>query len=104
MYPESSNEENTFSVHINTLSRVSDARPGLYAMTDIKKITGTESFLALPDETKDCQLEPEDECKRRRYAEEAQKLCACVPWVLGRTLPEQVGVHMVRCISTTHRL
>ena len=94
LYPDSSIDENTFSVHINTLSRVSDTRPGLYVMTVMKKMTGTESFLALPDETKDCQLEPQDECKRRRYAEEAQKLCACVPWVLGRALPEQVGVQL----------
>jgi hypothetical protein len=95
VYPDSSNDENTFSVHINTLSRISDTRPGLYDMTDMKKMTGTESFLALPDETKDCQLEPQADCKRRRYAEEAQKLCSCVPWVLGHALPEQVGIYMV---------
>jgi hypothetical protein len=91
VYPDSSDDDNTFSVHINTLSRISDTRPGLYVMTDMKKMTGTESFLALPDETKDCQLEPQDECKRRKYAEEAEQLCACVPWVLGPSLPEKVG-------------
>ena len=91
VYPDSSDDENTFSIHINTLSRVSDTRTGLYIMTDMKKMTGTENFLALQDETKDCQLEPEDKCKIRRYVEEAKKLCDCVPWILSHILPEQVG-------------
>jgi hypothetical protein len=90
-YPDSSDDENTFSIHINALSRVSDTRPGLYVMTDMKKMTGTKSFLAMPDETKHCQLEPEDECKKRKYVEEAKKQCDCVPWILRSVLPEQVG-------------
>jgi hypothetical protein len=91
LYPDSSDDQNTFAIHINTLSRVSDARPGLYIMTDMRKMTGTKNFLALPDETKHCQLEPEDDCKLRRYVEEAKKLCDCVPWILSHILPEQVG-------------
>jgi hypothetical protein len=91
VYPDSSDDENTFSIHINALSRISDTRPGLYIMTAMKKMTGTKSFLAMPDETKHCQLEPEDECKRQRYVEKAKKQCDCVPWILSRVLPEQVG-------------
>jgi hypothetical protein len=90
--PDSSDDQNTFAIHINTLSRLSDTRPGLYVMTDIKKMTGTENFLALPEETKDCQLEPEDECMRRKHAKEAEKQCDCVPWILSSVLPDQVGL------------
>ena len=97
IYSKSSNVEQPH-IHINTLSKISDTRPGLYVMTVMKKMTGTESFLALADETKGCQLEPEDECKKRMYAEEARKQCGCVPWSLSNLLPEQVGTfHVVAC-------
>ena len=82
------------NIHINTLSRISDTRPGLYVMTVMKKMTGTDSFLALPDETKGCQLEPQDECNKKVYAEEAKKQCGCVPWSLSNLLPEQVGTDL----------
>ena len=93
LYSKSSIGEQ-LNIHINTLSRISDTRPGLYVMTVMKKMTGTESFLALPDETKGCQLEPQDECKKRLYAEEARKQCGCVPWSLSTLLPEQVGTEI----------
>ena len=74
MYSKSLNGHQP-QIYINTLSRISDTRAGLYVMTVMKKMTGTESFLALPDKTKGCQLEPQDECEKRMYAEEARKQC-----------------------------
>jgi hypothetical protein len=79
------------SIHINTMSRISDSRPGTYVMNALKKMTGTDAFLALPDETKDCQIEPEDKCRTRRYIEEVQRQCGCVPWALNIALAEQVS-------------
>jgi hypothetical protein len=56
-------------------------------MTDLKKITGTDNYLALPDEAKGCQIEPEDKCRSRRLKER----CGCVPWALSFVLADQVG-------------
>jgi hypothetical protein len=91
VYKQDAGHQNSLSIHIDTMSRASDIRVGIYEMTVLKKITGTENFLALPDETKNCQLEPLENIKRRRYAEEAVKECGCVPWALSSVLPEQVG-------------
>jgi hypothetical protein len=83
-------DNNKVSVNLDTLSRYSDTRPGMYIITSLKKMTGTESFLAMADNIKGCQIEPEEECKIRRYTEEVRKQCGCVPWAQGSIIPEKV--------------
>jgi hypothetical protein len=92
VYPESTNDGNTSSIHINTLSHQHpDTRAGMYVLTALKKMTGTKSFLALPDEVKGCQIEPQEECERRRLSEKAKQQCDCIPWILSSLPTEQVG-------------
>ena len=69
--------------HILTLHRHEDSRPGTYTLKDLKKMAGTENFLAMPDEMKKCQIEPKEECRSRRYVQEVQSKCGCLPWSLS---------------------
>ena len=75
--------ENQFILKINTLGVYSNWREGMYKMSSLKLMTSTENFLALPNTTRKCQIEPQDDCLARRYVEEAQEQCHCVPWALG---------------------
>ena len=56
---------NYISYNINTLTRYSDSRAGMYIMSALKRKTVTEEFLGLPDSTTGCQNESEDICRCR---------------------------------------
>ena len=74
---------NSATIHLSTLDRFVDTKPGSYAMTSMKKMTGTSSFLDLPENIKDCQIEDQQRCYSRRYVEDLQNQCNCLPWALG---------------------
>ena len=76
--------EGAASIYINTLAGFTDFRAGSYAMTGLKKTTGTKSFLNLPDEVKGCQNEMYEDCIAQRYIIKAQQKCGCFPWALSR--------------------
>ena len=61
-------------------------------MSVLKKMTGTEDFFALPDETKGCQIDSEDECVRKKYRQELINECGCVPWPLKQI--DEVGIDL----------
>ena len=81
---------NSATIHLSTLDRFVDTKPGSYAMTSMKKMTGTSSFLDLPENIKDCQIEDQQRCFSRRYVEELQNQCNCLPWALGKSIPQKV--------------
>ena len=87
---EASDHGNTATIHLSTLDRFSITKPGKYAMASLKKMTGTDDFLDLPDNTKDCQIEVQESCYNRRYVEELQKQCNCLPWALGAGITQKV--------------
>ena len=74
-----------------TLHRQEDTRPGIYTMKNLKQMTGTENFLAMPDEAKKCQIELMEECRSRRYVQEVQRKCGCIPWGQSSFASNQVG-------------
>ena len=74
---------------LDTLSPISDTRSGDYALSNFKWMNGTESFMKLSNEEKDCQIESFDECQSEKIA----KQCGCVPWQLKLTYP---AGHQVR--------
>ena len=78
--------EHSPRIVVNTLESISDFRAGSYGITALKKMIGTDSFLKLPDETKKCDIEPLEKCQARKYIEEVQAQCGCVPWALSSTL------------------
>ena len=78
-------------LNILTSHRHEDSRPGIYTLQVLKKMTGTDNFLAMPDDLKKCQIEQKEECRSRRYVEEVKSRCGCLPWSLTTLVPDQVG-------------
>ena len=78
----STSNKNHGTIHISTLERFSDSRPGMYVMTVLKRMTGTDSFLSMSDDVKQCQVETQDDCESRNYVQNVQNQCHCLPWSL----------------------
>ena len=83
-------EDNSARIYLSTLSSFTDHRAGSYALTALKKITGTGNFLKQPNEVKKCITGTYEECQARKYIENVQKQCGCVPWVLTSALTTKV--------------
>ena len=73
--------KNLASIHIGTLAQYTGHGPGDYALTAIKQMTGTENFLAWPEEKRECSLEKYEKCQMERFLEESMK-CGCSPFQL----------------------
>ena len=82
------------SIHLNNLVKYTDSRAGLYKMSVLKKMTGTEGFLGLADATKGCHIEDQAECERRKYVEEVETSCGCLPWSLAPALSTEVTLEL----------
>ena len=90
--PEVKVEENAATILISLIESYTNSKEGRYKMTSLKKMTGTESFLALTDKSKGCQIEPEEDCKRQRLVEEIQRQCGCIPWIFKKEGFEYVSI------------
>ena len=77
-------------IYLDTLSSFTDSRAGSYAMTALKKMIGTDSFLKQTDEEKKCRIETVEDCQARSYIDRVQEKCGCVPWALSVTLASKV--------------
>ena len=75
-------------VHINTLSPFTGFGGGSYQMSVVKRMTGTEDFLAMPLKDRNCKVEQYESCRTRRLLEE----CQCVP---GEIPAYQVRKHLM---------
>ena len=73
-------------IYLNTLSSFTDYRAGRYAMTALKKMSGTEGFLKQTDEEKKCRIETLEDCQARSYIEIVQQECGCLPWAISSAL------------------
>ena len=73
------------TISLDTLAPFSDNQEGNYALTDLKWMSGTESFMELANEEKECQRESFDECQREKLKER----CECVPWQLMFNVSEK---------------
>ena len=78
-----SSDRTSARIYLNTLASFTDFREGKYAMRSLKLMAGSESFLDLPEEKKDCQVQSFETCQALRYVEEVHKTCGCVPWALS---------------------
>ena len=70
------------SIYLDTLSPFTNSRNGSYSMNSLKKMAGTNGFLAMPDAEKKCQIEPSDECNSQKFFEKVQTECHCRLWAL----------------------
>ena len=77
-------------IYVNTLSSYTDYQAGSYALTALKKLTGTESFLKQADEAKKCRVETMEDCQARQYARRVLEKCGCVPWAISMSLLSKV--------------
>ena len=75
-------DTNLARVYLHSLSPFTDYRNGSYAMSALKKMTGTEGFLRLPYSAKKCQVETFEDCNRRKYVERVRTHCHCTLWAL----------------------
>ena len=69
-------------IYIDTLATFSDFREGKYSLHAVKKMTGTENFMKLPDNVKDCSVEPFEQCRIEKYMNTIEEKCNCIPWTL----------------------
>ena len=69
-------------ISLDTLSHFSETRNGSYAITALKQVTASESFMNLPEEERGCQKETKDECEARNFLIEIQQKCNCIQWDL----------------------
>ena len=69
-------------VQIGTLAAYTGYGPGDYMMSSLKEITGTDRFLAKPDDEKDCTIEKFENCQMRKAAEQ-NRACSCKPFELS---------------------
>ena len=80
--------KNTIEIYLPTLASYSAHAPGSYKMTSLKKMTGTDNFLKMPDTTKTCQNEVFEDCMARYLTVNGQKECGCLPWTLTAVVKE----------------
>ena len=83
-------ESSVATIHLETLAGFSDGRAGRYYMSSLKKITGTDAYMALSNGEKECQPESFEECNMRQVFAELQRECKCIPWSLRNF--QKVGI------------
>ena len=72
----------SFKVSIHTLAQYTMFGPGSYAMSTLKKTTGTSNFKDLPDHQKKCLDHNKEECQTQKYLDRVKKECKCIPWTV----------------------
>ena len=76
-------------IQINALSPYISFGGGIYTMTDVKKMTATDDFLAMPFNERNCEADLYEDCRTKRLLEE----CNCVPWeVPGFQVPSKIQI------------
>ena len=73
-------DDQNFKITIHTLARYTTFGHGSYAMSTLKRMTGTKSFKQLPDYQKKCLVHNREDCQSQKYLEQLQKNCKCIPW------------------------
>ena len=86
----SGDNANSARIYLNTLSSYTDFRPGSYALSALKKMIGTDSFLKQTDKEKKCRTETLEDCQAKSYIDRVQNKCGCVPWAISSALVTKV--------------
>ena len=91
-YPLDQKDNNTggqnFKLVIHTLAPYTTYEPGSYAMSTLKKMTGTKNFKQLPDHQRKCLVQKKEECQIEHFLSQVKTECKCMPWALQT---DQVG-------------
>ena len=79
------------SIYLSTMTPFTNSKNGSYALSVLKKMTGTAGFLRIPDEEKNCQVEAFEECNTGMYLNKVAGKCKCAPWALSSDKKDKVG-------------
>ena len=79
-------------IYLHTLSPFTDYWNSSYAMSVLKKMSGTRGFLNTADGGKICQIEEYDKCNTREYLGMVSDKCQCTIWALEHGNSQQVVV------------
>ena len=86
-------KSNIFSIDTEPVSLSGE---GLYALSEVKEIAVTDSFLSLDEQTKACQNQITlEDCWMQNYFTEGIKKCKCTPYALRNYSREQVFITLV---------
>ena len=88
------NKKSSASFFVHTIAQFKGSGPGSYVMTAVKKMVGTDAYLDLSDEKKQCQQEVFETCVQRHLVTKAKERCGCLPWTM-----ESVREHEVSAIK-----
>ena len=94
--------DHSFRIFLNTLDGFSDMKDGSYRMINVKKMVGTDSFMALSDQDKECQDKTLQDCSALFFLEGIKQSCNCVPWALNHAL--KVGFFLIVGVFSTQML
>ena len=84
--------KNMAELHLATLSPYTSSKNGTHILNSLKRVTGSESFLAQNEEKKDCGNEEFEVCQSRRYLVAVQQQCGCIPWLATFFLEHKVTI------------
>jgi len=87
----SGQEKSVATIHLDRIGGYSSKRPGKYYMSNLKKMTGTDAFMALSNSEKECQLDSYNDCKTESILSELENVCKCIPLELANF--KKVGCH-----------
>ena len=79
------------SIYLSTLSPFTDNKAGKYALSSLKKISGTENFMNLDKRVKKCQEQTYENCQTAKTLQALQEKCSCLPFELKNVLEVQVA-------------
>ena len=91
--------DHNFRIFLNTLDGFSDIKDGSYRMINVKKLVGTDSFMAMSDEDRGCQEKTLQDCSAQFFLERIKQSCGCVPWDLKNVL--RVGLFLILGVFST---
>ena len=79
-------------IYIHTLARNTGFGSGSYVLAGLKKMVGTNSFLAMSFEDKQCSVAVFEDCQVQYLVQEARARCRCLPAALAPAWPAKPGL------------
>ena len=69
-------EEGFAKIHLTTLTRYASSKDGVFTLTTLKQVTGTDRFLAQDEETKQCSNQGVQACQTQQYLKHVEEQCS----------------------------
>ena len=67
-----------FKVYVHTLAQHTAHGAGAFAMSALKRMTGTDSFKQLPEKQKNCRVHNRENCETKLFLDEVGSKCEVV--------------------------